>query len=129
MTTDTGNSLSTAAHSEVPRRPGRSFRLGVAASVISGLLIAYLRPGAAIIPEGGREFTTSNPALNFALEGHAFISVALEWLCGFHAVYSLWGWLIKKTQWRSIVGVGLERTLSVIGRLGSSHLGQNKFRF
>ena len=206
MTADTGNSLSTAAHSEVPRRPGRSFRsprwlnggvhwisavvlfyafisngetthammnpvamrgevqlglvvgliflvrfiwvqsrssgggrwvgpsvrmpqtkirritdwgiyLGVATSVVSGLLIAYLRPGAAIIPEGGREFTTSNPALNFALEGHAFISVALEWLCGFHAVYSLWCWLIKKTQWGSIVGVGLERTVSVVGRL------------
>jgi hypothetical protein len=50
--------------------------LGRAASVISELLIAYLRPGAAIIPES-RGFSTSSPALNFALEAHAFISVAL----------------------------------------------------
>jgi cytochrome b561 len=55
--------------------------LGVAASVVSGLLIAYLRPGAVIIPES-RGFSTSIPALNFALEAHAFISIALELLCG-----------------------------------------------
>src|SRR5215469_15398238 len=42
--------------------------LGVAASVVSGLLIACLRPGAATIPEGPREFSTSSPALNFAIE-------------------------------------------------------------
>ena len=102
--------------------------LGVATSVVSGLLIAYLRPGAAIIPEGGREFTTSNPALNFALEGHAFISVALEWLCGFHAVYSLWCWLIKKTQWGGIAGVWLERTASAIGRMTTLQAGGKNFR-
>src|SRR5215471_12926335 len=81
--------------SKVRRITDWGIYLGVAASVVSGLLIAYLRPGAAIIPEGGREFTTSSLALNFALEGHAFISLALEWLCGFHVVYSLWYWLIR----------------------------------
>jgi cytochrome b561 len=94
--------------------------LGVAASVVSGLLIAYLRPGAAIISEGGREFTTSNPALNFALEGHAFISVALEWLCGFHATYSLWYWLIRKTQWGNTAGVWIERVVSAASRMAAS---------
>ena len=101
--------------------------LGVAASVGSGLLIAYVRPGATIIPEGGREFTTSNPALNFALEGHAFISIALEWLCGFHVVYSLWYWLIKKTQWGSIAGVWLERTASA-ARTATSQVSAQIFR-
>jgi hypothetical protein len=102
--------------------------LGVAASVVSGLLIAYLRPGSAIIPEGGREFTTSSPALNFALEAHAFISIALEWLCGFHAVYSLWYWLIKKTQWGSIAGVWLERTSSTARRMTMSQASGRNFR-
>jgi cytochrome b561 len=91
--------------------------LGVAASVVSGLLIAYLRPGAALIPES-RGFTTSSPALNFSLDAHAFISVALEWLCGFHVVYSLWYWLIKKTQWGGIAGAWLDRVASAAGRLG-----------
>ena len=49
--------------------------LGVAASVVSGLLIAYLRPGAALIPEV-RGFTTSSPALNSSLTGmHSFRSL------------------------------------------------------
>src|SRR5262249_43966027 len=217
MTMETGNSLSTAAHSEVPRRPVHSFRslrwlnggvhwisavvlvyafisngetthammnpvamrgevrlglvvgliflvrfiwvgsrrsgggrwvgpsvrmpqtkirritdwgiyLGVAASVVSGLVIAYLRPGAAIIPEGGREFTTSSPALNFALEAHAFISIALEWLFGFPAVYSVWYWLIKKTRWGSNAGVWLERTASAVGRIATLQVGGKNFR-
>jgi hypothetical protein len=81
--------------SKVTRITDWGIYLGVAAAVISGLLIAYLRPGAAIIPEGGREFTTSSAALNFALEAHAFISDALEWLCGFHAVHMLWYWLAR----------------------------------
>jgi hypothetical protein len=102
--------------------------LGVAASVVSGLLIAYLRPGAAIIPEGGREFTTSSAALNFALEAHAFISIALEWLCGFHAVYSLWYWLIKKSQWGSIARALLERTLSAACRKAPWQVGGKDFR-
>ncbi len=41
--------------------------LGVAASVVSGLLIAYLRPGASLIPES-RGFTTSSAALNVAID-------------------------------------------------------------
>jgi hypothetical protein len=98
----------------------------VAASVISGLLIAYLRPGAVIIPEGGREFTTSSAALNFALEAYAFISDALEWLCGFHTVHMLWYWLIKKTQWGSIARVCLERATSTAVRMSASRLrGKN----
>jgi hypothetical protein len=100
--------------------------LGVAASVVSGLAIAYLRPGAAIIPEGGREFTTSSPALNFALEAHAVISIALEWLCGFHAVYSVW--LIKKTRWGGNAGVWLERTASAVGRMATLQVGGRNFR-
>ena len=94
--------------------------LGVVASVVSGLLIAYLRPGAAIIPES-RGFSTSSPALNFALEAHAFISIAWEWLCGFHVLYSLWYWLVKRTQWGSIRGVWLERATSVAGRVARAN--------
>jgi hypothetical protein len=60
--------------------------------------------------------------LNFSLEAHAFISVALEWLCGFHVVYSLWYWLIKKTQWGGIAGAWLDRAASAAGRVGILHL-------
>jgi len=102
--------------------------LGVAASVVSGLLIAYLRPGAAIIPEGGREFTTSNSALNFWLEAHALISIALEWVCGFHAVYSLWYWLIKKTQRGGVAGVWLERTTFAARRMVATQIIGKTFR-
>jgi cytochrome b561 len=102
--------------------------LGVAAAVISGLLIAYLRPGAVIIPEGGREFTTSSAALNFALEAHAFISDALEWLCGVHAVHMLWYWIIKKTQWGSIAGVWLEQAASTAVRMSASSVRGKHFR-
>jgi hypothetical protein len=100
--------------------------LGVAASVVSGLLIAYLRPGAAIIPEGAREFSTSSPALNFALEAHAFISIALEWLCVFHVVYSVWYWLLKKSRWGSIASAWLQRAVSGTSRIAVSALrGKN----
>ena len=78
---------------------------GVAASVVSGLLIAHLRPGAELIPEV-RGFATSRPALNTAIDTHAFISDALEWLCGFHAVYALWYWLVKRTQWAGLQEFG-----------------------
>ena len=99
--------------------------LGVAASVVSGLLIAHLRPGVAIIPES-RGFSTSSPALDFALEAHAFISVALEWLCAFHAVYALWYWLVKRTQWGTIAGVWLEQAVSATSRMATSPLrGKN----
>jgi cytochrome b561 len=100
--------------------------LGVAASVVSGLLIAYLRPGVELIPEI-RGFTTSSPALNATIDVHAFISDALEWLCGFHAVYALWYWLIKKTQWGRIAGSSLDRAESAAGRVGILHLIRRKF--
>jgi cytochrome b561 len=215
VTMDTGNSLSTAAHSEISRRPVRSFRslrwlnggvhwisavvlvyafisngettraminpvamrgevklglvvgfiflirfiwvqsrrsgggrwvgssvrmpqskirritdwgiyFGVAASVVSGLLIAYLRPGAELIPEV-RGFTTGSPALNTAIDAHAFISDALEWLCGFHAVYALWYWLVKRTQSGRIAGAWLDRAASAAGRVDVLHLIGRKF--
>jgi cytochrome b561 len=100
--------------------------LGVAASVFSGLLIAYLRPGAELIPEI-RGFTTSSPALNATIDAHAFISDALEWLCGFHAIYALWYWLVKRTQWGRIAGAWLYRAASAAGRVGVLHLIGRKF--
>jgi len=99
----------------------------VAASVVSGLLIAYLRPGAVIIPES-RGFSTSIPVLNFALEAHAFISIASEWLCGFHAVYSLWYWLIKGTKWGRIAGGWLEGAAAAASRMATRHVGARNFR-
>jgi cytochrome b561 len=101
--------------------------LGVAASVVSGLLIAYLRPGAELIPEI-RGFTTTSPALNSAIDAHAFVSDALEWLCAFHVAYSLWHWLIKRTQWGRIAGGWVERAASNAGRVGSSYLRGKKLR-
>ena len=98
--------------SKIRRMTGWGIYLGVATSVVSGLLIAYLRPGAAIIPEGGREFTTSSAALNLSLEAHAFISIVLEWLCGFHAAHMLWHWAIKGTQWGTTASGWMERALS-----------------
>lgn len=114
--------------SKIKRTTDWGIYLGVAASVISGLLIAHLRPGAAIIPEGGREFTTSIPALNFALEAHAFISIALEWLCGFHVVYSLWYWLIKGTKWGRIAGGWLEEAAAAASRRAARRVGARDFR-
>ena len=101
--------------------------LGVAASVVSGLLIAYLRPGAALIPEG-RGFSTSSAALNFAIDGHAFVSDALEWLCGFHAAYALWDWEIKGTKWGRVAGAWLEGAVAAASRAATSRLGARGFR-
>jgi cytochrome b561 len=101
--------------------------LGVAATVASGLLIAYLRPSAEMIREA-RGFTTSSPPLNAAIDAHAFVSDALEWLCAFHAAYSLWHWLIKKTQWGRIAGGWFERAASNAGRVGSSYFRGQKLR-
>jgi len=101
--------------------------IGVAASVVSGLLIAYLRPGAELIRES-RGFTTSSPALNLTIDAHAFVSDALEWLCGFHAVYSLWHWLLKRTQRGRIAAGWVERAVSNAGRVGWSHLRGKNFR-
>jgi cytochrome b561 len=100
--------------------------LGVAASVVSGLLIAYFRPGVTLIAEI-RGFTTSSPALNAAIDAHAFISDALEWLCGFHAIYALWYWLVRRTQWGRIAGLWLDRAASAAGRVGVLHLIWRKF--
>jgi cytochrome b561 len=101
--------------------------LGVAASVVSGLLIAYLRPGAELIPES-RGFTTSSAALNVAIDAHAFISDALEWLCAFHAVYALWYWRIRGTQWGRTASVWLERGVSATSRMGASPRGGKNLR-
>lgn len=101
--------------------------LGVAASVVSGLLIAYLRPGAELIPQV-RGFTTSSSALNATIDAHAFISDTLEWLCGFHAVYALWSWLVKRTEWGRIAGGWFERATSNAGRVGWSYLRGQKLR-
>jgi cytochrome b561 len=101
--------------------------LGVAASVVSGLLIAYLRPGAALIPEG-RGFSTSSPALNAVIDAHAFVSDALEWLCAFHATYALWHWVIKKTQWGRTAGGWLEGVAATASRVAKSRLEARKVR-
>jgi cytochrome b561 len=101
--------------------------LGVAASVISGLLIAYLRPSADLIREG-RGFTTTSPALNATIDAHAFVSDALEWLCAFHVAYALWHWLIKTTQWGGIAGVWVERAMFRARRVGSLYLRRKTFR-
>jgi cytochrome b561 len=100
--------------------------LGVAASVVSGLLIAYLRPGAVLIPEI-RGFTTSSQALNATIDVHAFISDALEWLCGFHAIYALWYWLVKRTQWGRIARTWLDQAAPAAGRMGALRLIARKF--
>jgi hypothetical protein len=99
----------------------------VAASVISGLLIAYLRPGAEIIPEV-RGFSTSSPALNDTINAHAFVSDALEWLCAFHVAYSLWHWLVKRTLWGRIAEVWAGRAVSPAGRTIASQLRRTIFR-
>lgn len=96
--------------------------LGVAASVVSGLLIAYLRPGAEIIREH-RGFSTSSPSLNAAIEAHAFVSDGLEWLCAFHAVCILWYWLIKRTTWGRMARGWLDQIASAAAdRVGVSRL-------
>jgi|HubBroStandDraft_6_1064221.scaffolds.fasta_scaffold269594_2 hypothetical protein len=54
----------------------------------------------------GQGFRTTNAALNATIDGHAFISEALEWWCGFHAVYSLWPWVINRKEWSRIAEFG-----------------------
>jgi cytochrome b561 len=113
--------------SKIRRITDRGIYLGVAASVVSGLLIAYLRRGAELIPKG-RGFSTSSPALNAAIDGHAFVSDALEWLCAFHATYALWHWVIKRTQWGRIAGGWLEGAAAAASRVATSRLGAKNFR-
>jgi len=84
--------------------------LGVAASVASGLLIAYLRPGVAIVPLR-RGFLTNSQALNAAIDFHSFASNSLIWLCAFHAAHSLLC-IMKGTRWGSIAAVRLEKLVS-----------------
>jgi len=91
--------------------------LGVAGAVVSGLAIAYLRPGAEII-SGRRGFLTNNPSLNAAIHAHVFVTDALEWLCAFHAVYALWYWLIKRSRWGRIAEGWVDRVASVAERVG-----------
>ncbi len=113
------------SHSKIRQITDWGIYFGVAASVVSGLLIAYLRPGAELIRES-RGFTTSSPALNATIDAHAFVSDALEWLCGFHVAYSLWHWLMKRTQWGGIAEGWVGRAASSAGRVGSSYLrGKN----
>ena len=85
--------------------------LGVAASVISGLLIAYLRPGAAIVP-GRRGFLTDRSSLNAAIICHVHITTVLEWLCLCHAAYATWYWLAKRSRWGNTVEGWMDRLLS-----------------
>jgi len=91
------------------------------------LLIAYFRPGAELIPES-RGFTTSRAALNVAIDAHAFISDALEWLCAFHAAYALWYWRIRGTQWGKTANVWLERGVSATSRMAAWPLRGKNFR-
>jgi cytochrome b561 len=115
------------SQSKIRRITDCGIYLGVAASVVSGLLIAYLRPGAELIAES-RGFSTSRPALNAAIEVHAFVSDALEWLCAFHAAYALWHWIIKGTQW-GVIAVGwLEGAAAIASRVARSRLGAKNFR-
>jgi hypothetical protein len=101
--------------------------LGVAASVVSGLLIAYLRPGAEIIPKN-RFFLTRSPSLNAAIHAHVFITDALEWLCAFHSVYAIWYWLIKRSRWGRIAEDWLDRVASAADRVGVPDLMLKRFR-
>jgi cytochrome b561 len=91
--------------------------LGVAGSVVSGLLIAYLRPGAEI-DFARRGFLTDRPSLNAAINAHVFITDALEWLCAFHAVYALWYWRIKGSRWGIVAEGSLDRVASAADRVG-----------
>jgi cytochrome b561 len=98
-----------------------SIYLLVAATVLSGLLIAYLRPGTQIIP-GNRFFLTRSPTLNATIRTHVFVSNALEWLCAFHVAYFLWFWKIKRTRWGKISELWLDRLTSAADRGGMLRL-------
>ncbi|WP_114210355.1 hypothetical protein [Acidisarcina polymorpha] len=84
--------------------------LGVAATVISGLLIAYLRPGARVIPH--TRGLTDRSSLNAAINSHVFVTSALEWLCAFHVAYFVWLGIRKKTHWGQVAGDWLDRNVS-----------------
>ena len=113
-----GASLRWPPRSKIRQLTDWSIYLGVAASVVSGLLIAYLRPGAEIIP-GNRFHLTRSPTLNATIHTHVFISTALEWLCAFHVAYFLWFWKIKRTRWGKIADGWLDRVASIADRVGA----------
>jgi len=112
-----GASLRLPPRSTIRQLTDWSIYLGVAATVVSGLLIAYLRPGAEIIP-GNRFHLTRSPALNATIHSHVFVSNALEWLCAFHVAYFLWFWKIKRTRWGRISEGWLDRVASLADRVG-----------
>jgi type II secretory pathway component PulF len=116
-----GASLRLPPLSTIRQLTNWSIYLGVAATVVSGLLIAYLRPGAEIIP-GNRFHLTRSPALNAAIHTHVFVSSALKWLCAFHVAYFLWFWKIKRTRWGRIADGWVDRVASVADRVGVLHL-------
>ncbi len=91
--------------------------LAIAATVASGLLIAYLRPGAVIQP-GRRGFLTDRPSLNAAIIFHVHVTTVLEWLCVFHAVYATWYWRVRRSRWGAVAEGWLERVASAGGRVG-----------
>jgi cytochrome b561 len=113
-------------HSKIRTITDWGIYLGVAASVVSGLLIAYLRSGAQLVPTV-RGFTTDSAVLNATVDAHAFVSDALEWLCGFHAMYALWHWAIKRTQWGRAAKDWIGRTATA-SRVATSRLGAKAFR-
>lgn len=114
-------------HSRIRRITDWGIYLGVAVSVISGLLIAYLRPSVQLIPQG-RGFTTSSSFLNATVDAHAFVSDALEWLCGFHVLYSLWHWLMRRTSRGHSAEIWVRRTVFPRGATIASQIRRTILR-
>jgi len=110
-------SLRSPPRSTIRQLTDWSIYLAVAATVISGLLIAYLRPGAQIIP-GSRFHLTHSLALNATIHAHVFVSNALKWLCAFHVAYFLWFWKMKTTRWGRISEGWLDQVATFADRLG-----------
>ncbi len=107
--------------SQIRRFTDWGIYLGVAATVISGLLIAHLRPGAVIDP-AIRGSLTNRFGLNVAIILHVHLTTVLEWLCGFHVAYVIWFWKIRKTRWGGIAERWADRFVAVAERLGVMRL-------
>jgi hypothetical protein len=75
-----------------------------------------------------RGFLTNRPSLNAAIHTHVFFTVALEWLCAFHAAYAIWHWLIKRSRYGRIAEAWLDRAAAAALRLGVPNLLVRKFR-
>jgi cytochrome b561 len=118
-------SLRSPSPSTIRQLTDWSIYLLVAATVFSGLLIAYLRPGVQLIP-GNRFFLTRSPTLNATIRTHVFVSNALEWLCAFHVAYFLWFWKIKKTRWGKISEDWLDQLASAADRMRVFRLVRKK---